>query len=258
MKAIRNSVDNLLGGNESNPSNLALRLQKSVREVCRGEDQAPIRQNAIDTLLAWSAPSCYVAAQKVRRQRLQQAADTVLFTARTVSPLLCGFEHDTLIGFGFSFLQPWGVPYLPGSSVKGCVSTRLAKVGSGTLSGAPERRGVDAANLLGGRTEPHGLVSGCVDFLEAWWVPCENKSPFMTDIVNPHYGKYYQGERWPDGMESPIPFKFAAIRPGETFCFTIQGPSEWTTLAKTILLDALSNHGVGAKTRIGYGRFAEV
>ncbi|MBC2712024.1 MAG: hypothetical protein HGJ94_13885, partial [Desulfosarcina sp.] len=66
---------------------------------------------------------------------------------------------------------------------------------------------------------------------------------------------YYQGEdRFPDGMDNPIPNKFVVIKPGERFLFAIRGSASWRGLAKEMLILAADEYGFGAKTRVGYGR----
>ncbi len=79
--------------------------------------------------------------------------------------------------------------------------------------------------------------------------------------MNVHYPDYYQGSKPPTDTQSPIPVSFLIVTKSP-FNFFI-GSSELNTKSdklkdKTIkdwLKDALTNHGIGAKTAVGYGYF---
>lgn len=81
--------------------------------------------------------------------------------------------------------------------------------------------------------------------------------PLEFDIMNPHYGPYYQNGEAPGDWHDPVPVIFLVVRPGIEFTFTVAplGNRELTGKARAILKEALKEHGVGAKTSLGYGRF---
>lgn len=81
--------------------------------------------------------------------------------------------------------------------------------------------------------------------------------PLEFDIMNPHYGPYYQKGEAPGDWHDPVPVIFLVVRPGIEFTFAVAplGSEELARKAGEILKEALREHGVGAKTSLGYGRF---
>jgi CRISPR-associated protein Cmr6 len=102
-------------------------------------------------------------------------------------------------------------------------------------------------------TDSEPDTAGAIDFLDAWWVPDE-KSPFIPEIINCHHQNYYtKGKQPPADWDAPVPVKILAL--GGKFLFAVRGLAGWNDLAMKILVQALCDWGIGAKTRTGYGRF---
>jgi len=100
--------------------------------------------------------------------------------------------------------------------------------------------------------------SGKVVFFDALPVPNGNlDEPLEFDIMNPHYGPYYQNGKAPGDWHDPRPVIFLVVRPGIEFKFAVAplGNKGLARKTRAILEEALKNHGVGAKTSLGYGRF---
>ena len=100
--------------------------------------------------------------------------------------------------------------------------------------------------------------SGKVVFFDALPVPNGNlDEPLEFDIMNPHYGPYYQRGEAPGDWHDPRPVIFLVVRPGIEFKFAVAplGNKGLAGKARAILEEALREHGVGAKTSLGYGRF---
>lgn len=134
----------------------------------------------------------------------------------------------------------YGVPVIPGSSLKGVMRARLEQ----------EPAHVETAKALFG-TPDHG---GLADIYDAWWVPDGNKSGVAVDVVTVHHQKYYSGSAPPIDTESPIPVSFLTIT-GE-FLFVISAPNEsWAKFLDKLLVETLTHEGIGAKRNGGYGRF---
>ncbi|AEH24490.1 type III-B CRISPR module RAMP protein Cmr6 [Pyrococcus yayanosii] len=80
------------------------------------------------------------------------------------------------------------------------------------------------------------------------------------DIMNPHYQPYYQEGKPPGDWYSPTPIFFLTVKKDTPFVFAV-GPSKTCNDRKLVekawklLKEALREHGVGAKTALGYGRF---
>lgn len=165
---------------------------------------------------------------------------------KTTSRFATGLGREHPIENGFVWHPILGVPYLPGSSVKGLVrawATTWAEPG-------PKREDLD--RILGA---PDGV--GTVLFLDALPVsPVQLKA----DVMTPHYGDYYQGKSPPADWLSPNPIPFLTVAPGQLFQFALApgapGARADCNTAVQWLADALAWLGAGAKTAVGYGRFA--
>lgn len=168
-----------------------------------------------------------------------------------------GLGRDHPVENGFAWHHTLGVPYLPGSSVKGMVKSWCRDWLPGeelpmpieTIFGtAPEGAGDEAASV------------GVFIFLDA--IPTD-RIRCQADVMTPHYQPYYQstGEvPAPGDWFSPNPISFLTVAPGEAFRFAIMPRTDqamdkmdWMFQALT---DALEWIGAGAKTATGYGRFA--
>ena len=75
--------------------------------------------------------------------------------------------------------------------------------------------------------------------------------------MNPHYGPYYKGEAPPADYHNPVPLFFLTVK-NATFDFYLgMKPKHYNKdlldKANTWLEKALTEHGIGAKTAVGYG-----
>jgi CRISPR-associated protein Cmr6 len=76
--------------------------------------------------------------------------------------------------------------------------------------------------------------------------------------MNPHYPDYYTKNEPPTDWQSPRPIKFLTIDSNTKFQFYIAGKDkELLDKTKKLLIEALKNYGIGAKTSLGYGIFEE-
>jgi CRISPR-associated protein Cmr6 len=78
-----------------------------------------------------------------------------------------------------------------------------------------------------------------------------------TDILNPHYGEYYQDEtnqKPPADYYNPVPTFFLTVAKGSRFEFAIASKdSALAETAESWLKQALTELGIGGKTTAGYG-----
>lgn len=170
--------------------------------------------------------------------------------------LLIGLTGGGALETGCAVSQTYGVPYLPGSSIKGAVrawaENNLAEP--------------DAQNYIFGadadEKNPSGL-SGEIAFHDAWWIPDSGGSsthknrPLVEDVLTPHHSEYYgsEGNTPATDLDSPVPNALIGVR--GSFLFTLEGDARWLKLAIFILKKALSENGIGAKTAAGYGYLKE-
>ncbi|HAY23165.1 MAG TPA: type III-B CRISPR module RAMP protein Cmr6, partial [Desulfobacterales bacterium] len=183
-----------------------------------------------------------------------------------------GNEHPTEKGFRFDWNL--GIPVIPASSIKGLV--RLAYLVN-CLDDFDTEEGARAFAefLLKGKLPELGrrffgvgadqeARRGRVIFLDAYPAALPR---LKAEIMNCHYSDYYQGERGPTEDQSTNPQKFWAVDTLESngkplqFIFRLmvhnslaQEPSYLEFLEKALDI-ALQEHGLGAKTAIGHGRF---
>lgn len=170
----------------------------------------------------------------------------------------------------------YGVPYIPGSALKGALRSCLDRSSIGENPAFQELPGEilgDIAAPEAGSSEARSLAS-LIDFHDALWIPeappgaAGDWSPLALDIVNPHHPKYYtggaEGRRPPSDMDEPIPVHRLSLRPGTRFLAVAEAPdlqefTPWLTwLIDEILVAALAEDGIGAWTSSGYGRLERV
>ncbi len=164
-----------------------------------------------------------------------------------------GRNHPVENGFGWHHLL--GVPFLPGSSVKGVVRAWA----DGWIENTD---GEEIARIFGPKGKDAEKSVGSVIFFDA--VPVEPVK-VEADVMTPHYGPYYQpqGPPQPPGdWFAPVPIPFLTVAPGQAFLFAVVprrvGCRENEQDCRQVLewlQDALASIGAGAKTAVGYGRF---
>lgn len=169
------------------------------------------------------------------------------------SRLFIGLTGGGMLETGCAISHSYGAPYIPGSSLKGVVRGGVG----GSVFAQEHPRTV--AELFGADANPDGPhpagLSGLVSFHDAWWVPGSAEHPLVEEVVTTHHLEYYgqEGRVAASDFDSPIPNAQLAVQ--GRFLFVLEGPPAWLDLAERMMISALANQGVGAKTRSGYGLF---
>lgn len=164
-----------------------------------------------------------------------------------------GLSHP--IENGMTWHHTLGVPYLPGSAVKGVVRT-WAEEWADNYS--PE----DVERIFGPQHDKRKNNSdkktvGTVLFFDALPVqPVE----LAADIMTPHYHPYYSStNKLPGDWYNPNPIPFLTVNAGQLFMFAVAPRKKENTPDLDLVLqwldEALTITGVGTKTAAGYGRF---
>lgn len=205
--------------------------------------------------------------------------------------LVVGLGNESVYETSMTLHHVYGIPYIPGSAVKGVVrSWIINEVFSGDESEAI-------------RDEVFCLIFGCPKnlkkqdsyykknkqgvllFFDVFPVSVPN---IKTDIMNPHYGEYYGERKYGSGQFIPpadyllpVPIPFLAVentafqfilgtKNGESISTSSQcvqrvvcegKKMEDLTLLEIVgywLESALSGQGIGAKTAVGYGYMSSV
>lgn len=181
------------------------------------------------------------------------AMGAVWLEATTSTPLAIGLGNASPLEVGLTLHHTYGIPYLPGSALKGLLRRVSARAGL-----SEQERAV----LLGAGPDPlRGLPESAAHlvFWDGLLDPGSHK-PLQLDVITPHHPAYYQtrGTTWPTDFDDPVPIPFLSVKPGSTFWVPItypEGGVGWANLAARLLEWGLTHLGLGAKTHSGYGYF---
>lgn len=244
-------------------SNAALELDRYLPEAIGGNNDA--LQKLLDRVCGYPPPAAVYAPAFARWHALlagQATADPEQPAVRTAE---CRVQNRLIVGLGagsvrdasITLHRAYGVPLVPGSALKG-LARRYA------LAMLPEANPADPAAtgwkalvmqaLFGEQADASHVV-----FFDAWYVPksAVDDRPLRRDVMTVHHPGYYgsQGGSGPGPWDlddpTPIPFVSATGH----FLVAVKGPTRnWADFALQLLMHALADWGVGAKTSSGYGR----
>ncbi|MBX6764241.1 MAG: type III-B CRISPR module RAMP protein Cmr6 [Rubrobacteraceae bacterium] len=193
---------------------------------------------------------------EIRLARLVEGKGGEVLHYRLESDFVTGLGRQHPVENGFAWHHTLGTPYLPGSSIKGAVRAWAMQWAEGV-----ERAKIKRIFGSEGKND-RDFHAGSVVFLDA----LPTAPVFLkADIMTPHYAPYYQGDDQgdepPADWHSPNPIPFLVVKAGASFVFGIlPRKPEYAEDCRTVkgwLAEALEWIGVGAKTAVGYGRFAE-
>ncbi len=228
-----------------------------------------------------------LSAYLARWQALAEAAGAKPFQLKTDWRFIPGLGRKSALEIGFNFHR-YGFPCLPGSAVKGIARTQalfeLAE--SLLLSGEQGQTLNDLDKLLEKAQEDFEKevkktqwkllndrmqeaqdfravfgtleAAGGAIFFEA--IP-QDAFALELDIMNPHYGPYYQGKEAPADWHNPVPVGFLAVPDDKVFHFAVgwraaaPNAEQLRPKAEEWLKKGLQELGAGAKTAAGYGYF---
>lgn len=174
-------------------------------------------------------------------------------TLVTTTRFTTGLGAGHIAQNGFTLDRNLGVPYLPGSGIKGLLRAWFRVSGDDSVS-VPEQ-----ARWFGkepGSSDPTSVSE--VRFLSAYPLHIPK---LELDIVNNHHSRYTHDPRaGAVDTESPVPAYFLTVAPGTPFVFRVGGREGRRRDADRViaaLRSALELFGAGAKTASGYGLFSE-
>lgn len=170
-------------------------------------------------------------------------------SARAVAPFTTGLGNEHPLENGFAFLNPYGLPYLPGSGVKGVLRQAAKELASGqwgdrqgwsdepcyriNVGTANEPRWLELSilDVLFGRETEAGdkdHVRGALSFWDV--IPQIEDDHLLVEIMTPHQSHYYQWktdrngkpiEVPPHDSGQPTPISFLTVPPGSQFIFHV-------------------------------------
>jgi CRISPR-associated RAMP protein, Cmr6 family len=225
------------------------------------------------------------------------------FRLKTAYRLVIGAGYPSFIENGFLFHHVYGIPYIPGETLKGLARAvfilsvveamkgkfdpskieevlseeaekEISEEAKGILHQIPDRVNVVLDNYtIENPVETFRKIFGSkkrrgqVIFFDAYPVDFNPSEHFEADIMNSHYGDYYQSGKAPADWLSPNPIHFLALKEGIIFEFSLglaplepmEDNEEKLLLetARRLLEVGLKNFGVGNKKRKGYGWFSD-
>ena len=234
-------------------------------------------------------PTSKLLAAWLERQSAQAAAlgaERVLsLTAQSIAPFATGLGNEHPLENGFAFLNPYGLPYLAGSGVKGVLRRAAQELASGDWGdsrGWSEERThairigqetvpLSTLDVLFGREPANGDTHHARGVLSFWDViPQLAGDRLHVEIMTPHQTHYYQHGQSPHESGQPNPICFLAVPPRSGFTFHVAadllrlrrlapelGAEErWKALLQAAFAHAFDWLGFGAKTAVGFGAMA--
>lgn len=233
----------------------------------------------------------YSAAYSRRESQLKSGRATVFpLEVASGSRLVIGLGSESPLEAGLRLHHTYGVPFIPGSALKG-LSAHFCDAVVSEQTGNEDLRRVVEVMEAEKRTQRAGTVhellfgntdsSGFIVFHDAWIDPrslARADEGLLLDVMTPHHRDYYGAKRYnckgqplhdqlipPTDFDDPFPVPFLSVR--GTFDFALEwndgAPlpaedattrSDWLEFAKALLIAALGDWGIGGKTSSGYGR----
>ncbi len=208
-------------------------------------------------------------------QLAQITANTLTFDAIATAPFTTGLGNEHPLENGFAFLNPYGLPYLSGSGIKGVLRQAARELTSGEWGETHGWNETAITALFGKQTDEHDKEHqrGTLSFWDA--LPQIPGANLAVDIMTPHQGHYYQqndeatsGARTtPHDSGQPNPISFLTLPPGTKFAFHVRCDLprlqslahdlaenlRWQALLPAAFKQAFAWLGFGAKPAVGYG-----
>jgi CRISPR-associated protein Cmr6 len=243
-----------------------------------------VEERALEKVIALNSGDQTLLAQLHQRQmqlfRALAAESRLVIDASATAPFTTGLGNEHPTENGFAFLNPYGLPYLPGSGVKGVVRQAVRELtaddwGEGGDWSSESRYLVAKQRLsmidilLGKESQDHDTehFRGVLSFWDV--VPQIPGDRLTVEIMTPHQSHYYQPKASrvlsPHDSGQPTPITFLTVPPQSRFTFIVVcdlprlqqiAPDlvkQWQPLIKSAFAHAFTWLGFGAKSAVGYG-----
>lgn len=263
----------------------------------RKEKEPGQAQEALKAVVQLSADDrARVRALSARQRALGEAVPShrlLRIEAKAIAPFTTGLGNEHPLENGFSFLNPYGLPYLAGSGVKGVLRQAARELAGGQwgdskgwseepryeirVSADPNEPPLRLSMLdvlFGRETEPgeQEHFRGALCFWDV--IPEIEGEALLVEIMTPHYAHYYQPEVGsgapmppPHDSGQPNPICFLTVPPRSRFLFHVTCDTlhlertapdlakdgHWKQLMQGAFEHAFRWLGFGAKTAVGYG-----
>jgi len=191
---------------------------------------------------------------------------------KTEGRLVIGLGSESVYDTSITLHHIYGVPYIPGSAVKGLVRNWVISNLFDSKEGGKKEGALSSSEFCKIFGSPEGSALGAnrgrVIFFDAFPV---GRVEIEEDIVNSHFAKYYASNRDnvpPADYLAPNLIYFLTVKKDTVFRFCLSVKQEdnlHVQLSKykgeildvtaELLTEALTTAGIGAKTSVGYGLF---
>ncbi len=298
MRLVSREIGAVLEVNKTTAANFGLVFNKWLVFQENKGILKPVVKEAKQPLIDSYEKTRKQANKLLKKQHVQQASycrameaagwQSFVIEAKLTSPYVSGLgmAHPTETGLVLDHTT--GLPYIPAASQKGVM--RLAHIINSLLDSDEKwleldtlfEKGVvkkeknrdtdkmeicwqedNAGKTLFGFSGEKDALAGQLVVLDAYPLT----SPTLgEEILNPHFMKYYSGDRGPTEDQSPIPIKFLVVKPGSRFIFRLllrrqlahvleTNQEKLASLLEKNINRAIIEEGMGAKTALGFGRF---
>ncbi|KPL86189.1 type III-B CRISPR module RAMP protein Cmr6 [Herpetosiphon geysericola] len=215
------------------------------------DDETKAKASLVEQVAGLKVPALYNYFFDRWKASLNQP-DIICREAIVQGRMIVGLGNASPIETSICLHHTYGVPYIPGSAIKGLVAAYARQqLGDDWAKGSetqPENP-LNAYQTMFG----HPSSAGYLTFFDALYIP-NSSQPLAIDVMTPHHMNYQQGGslQAPTDFDSPNPVAFLSAT--GSYLFAIGGEEAWVTAAFAILEKALQEYGIGAKTSSGYGR----
>ena len=248
-------------------TNASLLMARYARDVV---DNPDAREELVGAMKSAAANAKALYAQAFSNRHNDLAELGAFRRAKTLkdSLLISGLGSTNVLETGLTLNPTYGIPMIPGSSLKGITAHYCSEV-LGNAEGGEDFRGPkddqkagDIYELLFGKAYPveEQQEAGYIRFYDAWLMPECVENAFVDDVMTPHHSKYYTGgQEKPTDFDDPVPVRFLSVKGEFELCIACEDSDPevretWTKFVFDVMSKALRELGVGGKTRSGYGR----
>jgi CRISPR-associated protein Cmr6 len=217
---------------------------REEREVKKENKVSALAAATQLTLAHRDAQKRLIARQSAASATIAEPA-LLRLDATAVAPFTTGLGNEHPLENGFAFLNPYGLPYLPGSGVKGVLRQAARELASGAWGGTqgwskdrsyalrlnPQTTiSLSAIDVLFGLESANGSTDHVRGALTFWDViPQIAGESLLVEIMTPHQSHYYQQTRerksgdstTPHDSGQPNPISFLTVPPGSGFTFIV-------------------------------------
>jgi len=218
-------------------------------------DNTDSRRDLLEEVSSLPTPIAYKKMFYERWLKILDECSAKTRQARVQGRMVVGLGSESVLETSICLHRTYGVPYIPGSALKGLAANYARSKRVGTDWAKDTKDGIAYKTVFGDTDD-----AGYIIFFDALYIPDTgyNGQALYPDIITVHHKKYYQnaGEA-PTDSDNPIPVPFLSAT--GTYLIALAAPDleqadAWIKATFDILEEALKTLGIGAKTSSGYGR----